>query len=62
MTIDTSYGFTGGLVGHLLHGFNVSQMDTFIEEPFCTLNLKGLNTLIPTAQTPNPTGVLHGQA
>jgi hypothetical protein len=47
MTINTFYGFTGGLVGHLLQGFDVSQVDTFIEEPFCTLNLKGLNTFIP---------------
>lgn len=35
---NTPYGFIGGLVEHLLHGFNVSQLDTFIEEPLCTLN------------------------
>jgi hypothetical protein len=31
--------FTGGLVGHLLGGFNVSQMDTFIEKPFSVVSL-----------------------
>jgi hypothetical protein len=33
-------GFTGGLVVHLSSDSNVSQVDTFIEKPFCTLNLK----------------------
>lgn len=39
-------GFTGGLVGNYLNDFNVSQVDTFIEKPFCNLNFRPLNTLI----------------
>lgn len=32
--------FTDGLVGPLSNDSNVSQVDTFIEKPFCTHNLK----------------------
>lgn len=38
--LNPPYGFTGGLVGPYCSAFNVSQVDTFIEEPFCTLDLK----------------------
>jgi hypothetical protein len=31
--------FSGGLVGPLSQAFNVPQVDTFIEMPFCTLTL-----------------------
>jgi len=37
-----AHDFTGGLAGHYLSFFNVSQVDTFIEKPFCTLNLSRL--------------------
>jgi hypothetical protein len=33
-------GFTGGLAGHYLSFFNVSQVDTFIEKPFSILLYK----------------------
>lgn len=36
--------FTGGLVGPLSQAFNVSQVDTFIEKPFCVLSLSSLQT------------------
>ena len=32
--------FTDGLVGPLSNDSNVSQVDNFIEKPFCTHNLK----------------------
>lgn len=50
-TCQPRAGFTGGLVGLFLGGFNVPQVDTFIEKPFCTLNLRGLNLLIPSTST-----------
>lgn len=35
--------FRAGLVGHFFPRFNVPQVDTFIEKPFCSLNIPALN-------------------
>ena len=37
--------FTDGLVGPLSNDSNVAQVDTFIEKPFCTHNLKVAQTV-----------------
>jgi hypothetical protein len=36
--------FSAGLVGHFFPRFNVPQVDTFIEKPFCSLNIAALST------------------
>ena len=50
--------FTDGLVGPLSNDSNVSQVDTFIEEPFCILNLRSqtldLYSTTPRRQTQRP--------
>ncbi len=38
-SLISAHGFTVGLVAHFLSAFNVSQVDTFIEKPSCSLNL-----------------------
>ena len=50
----SALGFTVGRAGHYLSVFNVSQVDTFIEKPFCTLNLSCLKGY-PFSQSPEKT-------
>jgi hypothetical protein len=46
--------FEGGLVGLLSQAFNVPQVDTFIEMPFCALSLSGSHTAIAIKRERSP--------